>query len=307
MSISLCMLVRDEVHTISACLDSAIPWVDEVHILDTGSTDGTQELLLSRYGIRAEEGLLDWSRCLCKQDLRNQLIETVKTDWILSLDADERLSTKGIPKFSSNASTIKVGGYFGAWTNHLGEAPPFADYKLFLFQRQFRMSGLIHENVQIDIRKKGEHAEWLEGLEVQHFPEEGKRDFKHDLYLKRLACAIRHDPDWHRYQWFLGYMHFQQGNLASAEACLTVAAYTPSLFFPVEQLNSLMVLAAVHARQNKPADALKTLSAAYLHCEMCQQDFEMRVNTSAKPWIDAAINALETGQFQNITPYRFAC
>ena len=49
--LSLSMIVRDNERTIEACLASARPWVDEIIIVDTGSTDRTLEIA-ARYGAK---------------------------------------------------------------------------------------------------------------------------------------------------------------------------------------------------------------------------------------------------------------
>ena len=45
ITISLCMIVKDEEQTISTCLESVKSVVDEIIIVDTGSTDGTKEIV----------------------------------------------------------------------------------------------------------------------------------------------------------------------------------------------------------------------------------------------------------------------
>jgi len=43
-SVSLCMIVKDAEETLEECLESSVPWMDEVVIVDTGSTDKTKEI-----------------------------------------------------------------------------------------------------------------------------------------------------------------------------------------------------------------------------------------------------------------------
>ena len=44
-TITLCMIVKDETHIIEECLKSMLPYIDRYDITDTGSTDGTPELI----------------------------------------------------------------------------------------------------------------------------------------------------------------------------------------------------------------------------------------------------------------------
>jgi glycosyltransferase involved in cell wall biosynthesis len=54
MSVSLCLMVRNEEAKLAACLQSAADLVDEVIVVDTGSTDGTRELA-AKHGARVFE------------------------------------------------------------------------------------------------------------------------------------------------------------------------------------------------------------------------------------------------------------
>lgn len=85
-ALSLCMIARNEIRNLPACLDSAAGLADEVIVFDTGSTDGTQEAA-RRKGARVIQG--EW-----RDDFswaRNQSLETARGRWILWLDADDRL------------------------------------------------------------------------------------------------------------------------------------------------------------------------------------------------------------------------
>lgn len=88
MHLSLCMIVRDEVETLGACLESVRAVVDEVCVLDTGSTDGTPELAQA-FGARVET--FEW--CDDFSAARNASLAMASGDWVLVLDADERLAS----------------------------------------------------------------------------------------------------------------------------------------------------------------------------------------------------------------------
>lgn len=82
--ISLCMIVKNEIKYIEECLQAALPYVDEIVVADTGSTDGTLEIL-EKYGCRVYH--FDWVNDYAKA--RNFAISKAKYNWILSLDGDE--------------------------------------------------------------------------------------------------------------------------------------------------------------------------------------------------------------------------
>lgn len=96
MTISLCMIVKDEADNLSRCLDSVQDCVDEMRILDTGSQDGTIAIAQS-YGAIVETS--EWSQDFA--EARNRSIAQATGDWIFVLDADETLTAAGRQLLSS--------------------------------------------------------------------------------------------------------------------------------------------------------------------------------------------------------------
>ena len=306
MSLALCMVVKDEANRIAGCLDPVAALADELIVIDTGSRDGTAALIERRYGVRPLAGALEEARCLCKSDLRNAAYARAESDWILSLDADEQIDPALVERFKRADHAPRVAGYFGAWVNRIEGEPEFDDYKLFFFRRGFRKRGLVHENVQVDVREKGAEALWMEGLAVHHYPEAAKEAEKRTLYRWRLQCALRREPHWLRYAWFLGYMDFQAGRLDEARAHLAAAAQAEPALFPVESLNARMVLAEIQARAGEREALARNLAAAAAHYERVKEDFEVRINFRLAPWLRAASDACARGDLEAIRAYRFA-
>ena len=84
--LSLSMIVRDEAGQIEDCLKSAQGFVDEMVVVDTGSKDNTVALAEAA-GARVEQ--IEWPGDFAPA--RNQALAMVQGDWVLVLDADERL------------------------------------------------------------------------------------------------------------------------------------------------------------------------------------------------------------------------
>jgi len=300
------MLVKDESARIERCIDSVRNYVDEYFITDTGSSDGTPELLKQKYGISVRAGQLEESRCLCKQDLRNINFSMVKTDWILVLDADETVVgdiVKGISFLEQSAQ--RYDGGFALWRNELPEGVSFNDYKLFLFKKNFRSRGLIHDNAQLDIREKGGDAVWLDQFWVRHCPEPSRLSEKRDLYMRRLKCAIAQEPEWFRYYWFMGYMNFLAGDFDVAEINLKKCGFSDSNLFPVERLNSLMVLTDIYSRMNNRSKIKETLDFASGLFNDVRHDFEVKVNPTLGTWFRDAMNHLVNDDIAKIRANRF--
>ena len=85
--ISLTMILKNEERALPACLEAARPWVDEIIVIDTGSTDRTREIAAS-FGARVHE----WAWRDDFAAARNESLRHATGDWILALDADEVLT-----------------------------------------------------------------------------------------------------------------------------------------------------------------------------------------------------------------------
>ncbi len=84
MRISVCMIAKNEAENLARSIESHRFQVDEVIVVDTGSTDGTPELAAS---LGARVFHFDWINDFAAA--RNYAIEQATGDWIISLDADE--------------------------------------------------------------------------------------------------------------------------------------------------------------------------------------------------------------------------
>ncbi|NJL61827.1 MAG: tetratricopeptide repeat protein [Methylacidiphilales bacterium] len=97
MKLSLCTIVKNEEATLAKCLNSAKSIVDEIVVLDTGSTDKTIEIAQD---LGAKVYHFPWNNDFSAA--RNEALKYVTGDWVLVLDADEAL----IPKIKSQIRQV---------------------------------------------------------------------------------------------------------------------------------------------------------------------------------------------------------
>lgn len=86
MTLSACLIVRNEERFLDRCLSSLHGIVDEICIMDTGSTDGTKEIARAHGAIL---GTFEWNDDFSAA--RNACLDLAKGDWILQVDADEEV------------------------------------------------------------------------------------------------------------------------------------------------------------------------------------------------------------------------
>lgn len=137
--VSVVVLTRNEERNLRACLDSVSDWVQCVFVVDSGSTDGTVPMAEAA-GARVvshpfETHARQWRWALDTLP--------IATEWVLALDADQRVTPElraAIASALSGPSAAGVSGYFlnrrqifrGRWIRHGGYYPK---YLLKLFRR----------------------------------------------------------------------------------------------------------------------------------------------------------------------------
>lgn len=148
---SLVIISLNEEANIERCIRSA-PWVDEVIVLDSGSSDRTQEIAKS-LGAKV---FVEPFRGFRAQ--KQRATDLAKNDWILSLDADEALSEGASQELKFLAESDQLNQYdgfemprlsfhMGRWIKHGGWFP---DRQLRLFNRKSAgwAKGHVHERIE---------------------------------------------------------------------------------------------------------------------------------------------------------------
>ncbi len=94
VTISLCMIVKDEEKVLARCLDSISDLMDEIIIVDTGSTDDTKKIA-AKYTDKIYD--FEWTNDFSKA--RNFAFSKATKEYIYSADADELLTEENRAKF----------------------------------------------------------------------------------------------------------------------------------------------------------------------------------------------------------------
>lgn len=305
LDIGLCMTVKDEAGNIAGCLADIVDLFAQVVIIDTGSTDGTRELLRERLGIEPLFMPLDPDECCALSSPRNLGFEQFGTPWLMTLDADERLDRAELEALVAVDDRDLPAGVIFGWDTSYGQNEIVEDYKLILFRRHHRHRGLVHDTAQPSLRETGESACWSSLLRIQHYPSRQGIPQKDDWNAWRLDCARRREPDWLRYHWFSGYMAYRQGHAAEADTLMRAVHRARPPLFPVESLNASMVLASIHAARGQRAATESVVEEALRYHRQVAEDFEIKVNFRLGPWLESAAEHAARGNLDAITPYPF--
>jgi len=147
MTLSLCMIVKDEEEMLPRCLGAVAEFVDEIVIVDTGSSDRTVEIAES-FGARVLHHA--WTGSFA--DARNVSFDAASCDWTMYLDADEVLVAEDGPKLRALLGQTWREAFFMSETNYTGElgegsATVHNALRLFRTRPEYRFSGRLHEQI----------------------------------------------------------------------------------------------------------------------------------------------------------------
>lgn len=147
MKLSLCMIVKNEEKFIKMCLDNVLPIVDEAIIVDTGSKDSTKDIIKS-YGNRVKLIEAEWENDFSKA--RNISIENAKGDWILVLDADEKIVVSNVNELRTLIEASKYEALKIPFYNLIGDYNLLFSnvYPKIFRNKGYRYNGEIHEQIK---------------------------------------------------------------------------------------------------------------------------------------------------------------
>jgi len=142
-TVSACMIVKNEEELLPDCLVSIRDWVDEIVVVDTGSTDRTVEIAQS-YGAKvfhhAWEG--DFSKA------RNVSLSHAGSEWLFIVDADERMAADDVPQLrrvldDPQVQLVSINVY-NIYSDSVSAVTFLPSIRLFRRSLGLRYEGIVH-------------------------------------------------------------------------------------------------------------------------------------------------------------------
>jgi len=184
------MIVKNEEAFLEASLSSAknLLGLDDIVVVDTGSTDRTKEIALECGAV-----VYDFTWCNDFSAARNYSAEKAKNDWIFYLDADEEITEADTVKLSGFISNGKnVGVATRVELTNLDANPVSRLYN----KKLYMLKGIIHEQIE----PVGGHSKVLKNIPVTmihhgYLPEVSEKKGTHERNARMLKEALKDQPD----------------------------------------------------------------------------------------------------------------
>ncbi len=274
-TISLAMIVKDEGQVLEECLESVRELVDEICIVDTGSHDRTLEIARA-FGART----IGYLWCDDFGAARNESLRLCSKDWILVLDADERIAKEDIPAIKRLAKGPPAFAYEFTTRNYTNAtdiadlescAPddphargfagwhPSTKVRLFPAAPGVRFEGKVHELVEPSLARARIQVEPCK-IPVHHYPHIKGLNHTHEkqeLYLRLGHDKVVQDPTDPKGYIELGNQYAETGNFEQA-----AGAYREALRLDPSNPLVLRDLGGALHMTKRPEEAKKALLLA---------------------------------------------
>ena len=195
--LSAALIVRDEAAMLGDCLRSLRGLVDEIVVVDTGSTDGTPDLAA---GLGARVVTLPWQGDFAAA--RNEALARAEGRWILYIDADERIAPGPPADRERLLSDDSVVAYTVRFRPRSGFTR-YREHRIFRNDPRIRFRGVIHETMLPSIGAVAA-ADGLRivpsAIAIDHLGYDGDQRRKHLRNIPLLRSRLAEDPD-HAYSW----------------------------------------------------------------------------------------------------------
>ncbi len=220
ITLSLCMICKNEAEHIQTCIRSVKPLVDEIIIADTGSQDQTRELARAEGGIIYE---FPWNDNFAAA--RNFALDQAAGQWVLVLDADELLTGADREGLHRLIQAPAIEGYYITICSYVGKGEAtITDQAVRLFKNnpRYRFRGAIHEQIADSIQEhNGAAGLGFAPLTIEHCGYLDKEKAVKNKPARNVAIikkALRNAPDDPFLLYSLGIEYMQAENWGESAA-----------------------------------------------------------------------------------------
>jgi len=264
VTVAAAILVYNEIRCIKRCLDAIIDAVDEIVIIDCGSTDGTLEIIQAYPKVKQ----ISFTWCDDFSAARNAGLNNITSDWVIWIDADEALIAEDKQQIREVAAVldqadrpiVALCGVLEQLGGHT--AINYAKSRMYATKYPFKFVGRVHEQIRLD---PSESSQWMKNRHITvliRFDHDGySPDVLHSKNkiarnLRLLKMMLEEEPNNPAWWLFYGRETLGKGDVDQALNSLKSAneRAKQQINFP-RRLEILMLLINIHITREEWREA----------------------------------------------------
>ena len=272
-TLSLCMIVKNEERFLEQCLNSVKGLVDEIIVVDTGSTDNTKQIAQ-----KFTDKIFNFEWCDDFSAARNESLKHATGDWILVLDADETIAERDHQRIKEILEHTKktsislihrnyinysnAAGWISSKTDIYSESKiasgwyPESIIRLFKNNQNILFKGVVHESILNSLTEPDKLFKL--GIPIHHYGKLNEKKLKQkDIFYEKLGekKAIEENEFYAFYE--LGRQYLHNGKLNEAEDFFLKSIESKRDYF-----ESWFMLGSTYLLKNELDNALSKLRKA---------------------------------------------
>lgn len=295
VTLSACLIVKNEKEVIGRCLDSLYDAVDEIVIYDTGSNDGTQDICKSYDKVKLIQGYWDMNFARA----RNESFKNATGDYLMWADADDVLEDFTV-NWIKKAKESDFYGYDNIMMNYVYTIDSNGNPLTYSFRERIvkatnnpKWVGEIHEVIVSDGNKFYVPIEEARFLHRPHAKPNPKRNFEIFQNMEKKNHGNLSTRDWY---------YYARETETHDTIENAIRRYNKALerddMWNIDRLNAYIALSKIYEKTNKRKAYEYAIMAAPLtskpRADVCCRIGDLYLSDKnyamAKMWYDLALN-----------------
>ncbi len=258
VTLSVCLIAKNEESVLARCLSDAAIFADELIVVDTGSTDKTREIASQFTG-----KVFDFLWCDDFSAARNASFEKASCDYIMWLDADDRISPENAEKINHLKQNLEAKLIYAGY-DRPEKGVVYIAPRIIKRDAGFIWEGIVHEHL---VLSKGmpelKESEWITADFVIRHSKLGSTDYRRNIRLmEKLPWEELRDSFWLCSNCYLDCV--LAGKEEMADYYLKLAAESRTPF--VERLETYALINKV-LKHHRKLEAMLRWNKMYLDCK----------------------------------------
>ncbi len=263
-TLSVCLIVKNEEAVLAGCLSDAVRFADELIVVDTGSQDRTKEI-----AHQFTEKVFDFAWCDDFSAARNASFARASCDYVMWLDADDRISAENVEKIIQLKQTLSAKLVYAGY-DRPEEGVEYGCLRIVKRDAGFIWKGIVHE--RLELPDGAEHPAESEILTADFMIKHSKLT---ELdYLRNIKLMERLTPEeLHESFWLCANCYVDCARAGEKEKAAYFLRQAEESTTPFEERLNMYGLINAVLKHHRKMDAILEWNVMYLRCKKSSRPY----------------------------------